>query len=223
MESPPKSPSDRERYEELLQRYPFILGADECGYGSWAGPLVVCAVAVPRDWRPPKDLNDSKKLRPRKREELFEFMANKVTFDYEMAQPQEIDRDGVIRALKRCFISCIDRVLDKHPEALVVIDGEVTLPGVDHLKFPKADGIVPAVMAASVIGKVIHDREMLQLGFEYPGYGFGIHQGYGTPQHKKALAEKGPCAIHRKSYLPLKKIKEAKELLELDEEGISID
>lgn len=223
MESTSGQVDGHAKWEQVRALYPWQIGSDEVGVGSWAGPCVTCAVAVPRDWKPPKGLDDSKKLRPKKREELYEFMRDKVAYAYEMAHPLEIDRDGIIPALKRCFISCIEQVLDQHPEALVVVDGEVKLPGIDHLYFPKADAIVPAVMAASVIGKVIHDRHMWKLAEEYPGYGFHKSSGYGTPDHMAALARLGPCPAHRKSYLPVKKIKDAQDLQELEEKGIVID
>jgi len=180
--------------------------------------LVTCAVAVPRDWRPPKDLNDSKKLRPDKREYLFEMLRSKVTYAVEMAHSDEIDRDGVIAALHRCFRTCIEKVLEVKPEALVVLDGEVKLPGVKHLHFPKADGIVPAVMAASVIGKVLHDRYMWTLAEKYPGYGLHKSSGYGTPDHHAAIKRLGLTPIHRKSYIPSDKSERYEEA-----SGISID
>lgn len=194
-----------DEYRSTFRNYPTIIGSDEAGYGSWAGPVVACAVAVPSDWRVPQGLDDSKKLNAKKREDLFERMQYKVPYHCEMADADEIDRDGIITALHRCFRVSIEKLLEKHPDALVVIDGEVKLKGIKHLNFPRADGIVPAVMAASVIGKVLHDKKMRELGNLYPGYELGVHQGYGTPAHKLALEKKGPCPCHRKSYTPIKK------------------
>jgi ribonuclease HII len=208
------------KFERLSLTSKHILGADECGFGSWAGPCLVCAVVVPQDWRPPQGLNDSKKLRPNKREDLFETLRGKVPYSFEMAHSDEIDRDGIMVALHRCFQTCIDKLLVKFPDALVVLDGEVKLPGKEYLHFPKADGIVPAVMAASVIGKVIHDRYMVELGEKYPGYKFGVNAGYGTKDHQEALERKGPCPVHRMSYLPLKKFNNPEDL---DEEGIILE
>lgn len=218
---PPRD--DRAEYEKLKGSAQFILGADECGYGSWAGPLVTCAVAVPKNWRPPFGLNDSKKVGPKKREQLFEILRRNIPYACEMAQSDEIDRVGVVLALRRCFRACIENVLGRAPGALLVIDGEVRIPGMDHLHFPKADGIVPAVMAASVIGKVLHDRYMWLMAEKYPGYSFHKNQGYGTKDHQAGLAKLGPCPIHRQSYLPLQKLKTAEEMRDGSDRGMVVD
>lgn len=215
-ESPPRD--QLAEYQQLCHSKSFILGSDECGYGSWAGPLVVCAVAVPHNWRPPQGLNDSKKVRANKREDLFEWVKTRVPYAIAMAQSDEIDRQGVTLALRRCYREAVTSVLAKFPDSLVVIDGEVKIPGMDHLHFPKADGIVPAVMAASVIGKVLHDRYMWQMAEKYPGYSFHRSSGYGTKEHREAIDRLGLCPIHRRSYIPIKKAERLQS-----EEGICLD
>ena len=215
-ESPPRD--QLAEYRQLCHSKSFILGSDECGYGSWAGPLVVCAVAVPHNWRPPQGLNDSKKVRANKREDLFEWMKTRVPYAIAMAQSDEIDRQGVTLALRRCYREVVTSVLAKFPDSLVVIDGEVKIPGLDHLHFPKADGIVPAVMAASIIGKVLHDRYMWQMADKYPGYSFHKSSGYGTKEHREAIDRLGLCPIHRRSYIPIKKAERLQS-----EEGICLD
>lgn len=210
-------------YKDRCHSKPFILGADECGFGSWAGPLVVCAVAVRHDWRPPKGLNDSKQVRAKRREELFEWMKSRVPYAISMAHSDEIDRQGVMLSLRRCYREVVQSILVKFPESLIVLDGEVRLPGVDHLHFPKADGIVPAVMAASVIGKVLHDRYMWQMAEKYPGYGFHKHVGYGTKEHRDAIKLKGTCPIHRITYIKLDKLRTIEEMQADDDVGISMD
>jgi ribonuclease HII len=207
-----------EGYQEALQNASYIIGADECGYGSWAGSVFACAVLIPRDWRIPKGLNDSKKLTSKQREDLFERLRYKVPYHCESADSTKIDRDGIIVALHRCYRVCLETLLAKQPESLVVIDGEVKISGIKHLHFPQADGIVPAVSAASVIGKVLHDKEMWDLAAKYPGYGFHKSQGYGTKEHKEAIDRLGICPCHRKSYAPIKKA-----LGEDPGEGILID
>jgi ribonuclease HII len=205
-------------YEELRHTRPFILGADECGLGSWAGPLVVCAAVVKHDWRPPKELNDSKKVSAKRREELFGWLKSRVPYAIAMAQSDEIDRHGIMLALRRCYREVVQSILAQYPDSLIVLDGEVKLPGVDHLHFPKADGIVPAVMAASIIGKVLHDRYMWQLAEKYPGYSFHKSSGYGTKEHREAIDRLGLCPIHRRSYIPIKKAERLQS-----EEGICLD
>jgi ribonuclease HII len=222
-EQNPPPRNDRVEYSKLREFCPFVIGSDECGFGSWAGPLVTCAVAVPKDWRPPAGLNDSKKLGPKKREALFELLRHKIPYACAMAQSDEIDGTGIMLALRRCFRECIEDVLQRAPGALIVIDGEVRIPGMDHLHFPKADGIVPAVMAASVIGKVLHDRFMWNLAAKFPGYNFHKNQGYGTKDHQAGLEKLGPCPAHRQSYLPLQKLKTAESMRETQERGMVVD
>lgn len=197
--------SDRQEYLKLLQEGSFthIIGADEVGYGAWAGPLLVCAAIVPRDWKPPQGLNDSKKLKPAMREELFSIMRNRVPYVCRMVMPEDIDREGVIVGLRRCFLGALEEAKEKYPSSLIVVDGLVKIPFQPYLHFPRADGEVPAVMAASVIAKVIRDLYMQKLAEKYPGYGFGDHMGYGTPQHKAAIDKKGLCPMHRRSYVPI--------------------
>jgi len=222
---PPETPKrdQRAEYEQLRHSKPHILGADECGYGSWAGPLIVCAVAVPHDWRPPWGLNDSKKLRPNRREELFEHMKSRIPYAISMAQSDEIDRQGVIISLRRCYREVTQAILAKYPESLIVFDGEVKLPGLTHLNFPKADGVVPAVMAASVIGKVLHDRYMWQLAEKYPGYDLQKNQGYGTKDHREAIKRLGPSPIHRITYIKTEKLRTVEEMRAANDVGMSMD
>jgi len=201
----------------------YVLGADECGYGSWAGPLVVCAVAVPWGWRPPHGLNDSKKVRANKREELFEWMKSKIPYAIAMAQSDEIDRQGVTLCLRRCYQEAINSVLAKFPDSLIVIDGEVKISGIDHLHFPKADGIVPAVMAASVIGKVLHDRYMWQLAEKHPEYNWHKNMGYGSKDHRDAIKRLGTTPFHRITYIKTEKLRTAEEMRAAEDVGMSID
>jgi ribonuclease HII len=212
----------RDKYlEELASgKYTHVIGADECGYGAWAGDLLVCAVAVPIKWSPILGLNDSKKLRPAKREELYYFLRERIPHEVATATPQEIDLEGVGSALKSCFVRVVTKLKAKYPGALVVLDGEVRIPDVEYVHFPRADGEVPAVMAASVIGKVIRDKSMVELAKKYPGYGFGKHAGYGSADHQEALDRLGPTPAHRASYEPIKKLKAGT----FDNEpGISLD
>jgi len=199
------------------------VGADEVGYGSWAGPVLVCAAVVPIDWVPPKGLNDSKKVRPTKREELFEFHRDRVPYTCTMAPSSEIDRDGIISVLKRCYREALQTAIAKFPRALVVLDGEVRIPEVEHLNFPRADGLVPAVMVASVFAKVVRDRYMVEMAKRHPGYGFASHSGYGTPEHHAAIVKLGLCEIHRRSYISTEKLKTAEAIAAADEPGMVVD
>lgn len=206
-------------------QFTHVLGADECGYGAWAGNLYVCAAAVPSNWSPPSKLKtDSKGLRKPQHEELYYLLRDIVTYAVVTASPQEIDLDGVTSALRRCYREAIQQVLAKHPNSLVIIDGEVKIPGIEHLNFPKADEAVPAVRAASVIGKYLHDQEMVKFAEMYPGYDLAGSAGYGTPRHQAGIAKLGLTPIHRRSYVPTeKKLRTAEEIAANPDEGMILD
>ena len=182
--------------------YHFILGADEVGWGAYAGPIVVCAAIVPVNWVPPTGLNDSKKLRKQEHKRIFYILKDTIPYKVEMAQSEEIDRDGPKLALRRCYQAVVSELQRSHPQALVVIDGQNQMLTSPHIALPKADGLIHAVMAASVIGKYLHDQHMLELDTKYPGYGFATNVGYGTAKHEQAIRELGISPAHRKSYIP---------------------
>lgn len=200
----------------------YVIGADECGFGSWAGPLYVCAAAVPVGWSF-KGIDDSKKLKTAaKREEMFYWLRSnpKLKFEIATADVEEIDRDGLGKALKRCYLEVLAKFRLMYPAAHVVVDGEVQLEGVRYQHFPRADGHIQAVSAASIYGKVLHDRQMVQLASKYPGYGFGDHMGYGSAAHEDALRMKGMSPIHRK-YTPMERImtgKRGNKIVDFDDD-----
>ncbi len=119
-----------------------------------------------------------------------------------MAQAEEIDLVGVSSALRRCYQSTVSALKQHNSQALVIIDGQNQVLKEPHIALPKADGLISAVMAASVIGKYLHDQHMLELDTKYPGYGFATNVGYGTAKHEQAIRELGISLAHRKSYIP---------------------
>lgn len=188
----------------------WVVGSDEVGFGSWAGPLLVCAVALPRGFNEP-GIGDSKKLSESQRERVFDRFTRSTPVRHHLVWVQHtaIDQEGVWKALLRAHREALTTVLALvEGTALRVVDGfphGTEAIGVPHaIGLPKADMLVPAVSLASIIAKVTRDRHMRVLAGQYPGYGFESHRGYGTPEHQRALREKGPCEIHRKSYAPIK-------------------
>lgn len=201
-----------------------MLGADECGYGSWAGPLVVCAAVVPSNWVPPSKLDDSKRVSKADHESLSYLLRQVIPgFAIESAEASEIDEFGVVTALKRCYRSVVLQLKEKFPDSLIVLDGEVKISEVEHMNFPRADGIVPAVMAASIIGKYHHDEVMRKHAVAYPGYHFASNVGYRSPNHLRGLANLGMSAIHRRSYVPIDKIRKGDAIPVNADEGLSLD
>ncbi len=188
----------------------WVVGSDEVGYGAWAGPLVVCAVAVPRAFNEP-GIGDSKKLSESQRERVFDRFTRSTPVRHHLVwvSNSDIDREGVWPALLRAHREALVAALAMvDGTALKVVDGfpngTKDIGVQDAIGLPKADQLVPAVSLASIIAKVTRDRYMQTQAALYPGYGFGAHKGYGVPEHQRAIREKGPCEIHRKSYAPIR-------------------
>lgn len=185
-----------------------ILGIDEVGRGPWAGPLVVAAVVLP-EHHSLEDLTDSKKLSAKKRKLLdVKIREEALGFGLGWVHAEELDTIGLSAALKLATIRAVEAV--KAPYHEIVIDGTInflkdTTKGRYVTTMPKADFLVPAVSAASVIAKVARDTYMAEQDAKYPEYGFGSHVGYGTAQHQKALETYGVTELHRKSFAPIAK------------------
>ncbi len=192
----------------------YIIGTDEVGYGAWAGPLLVCAVAVPSSWKPPKGLTDSKALSPKARLALYKEL-QQVPFALMSAGSAEIDRVGVATALVQAHTAAIQSMLTRYPDAEVIVDGALSLPELPQAQIvPKADSLVPAVSAASVIAKVNRDFIMKQYHQHFPNYGFDRNVGYGTKAHEAGLARYGVCPLHRHSYRPIQKYAQEQQVKE---------
>ena len=179
-----------------MERGAPLAGADEAGRGALAGPLVAAAVVL--DPEPIPGLNDSKALPASRREEVFAEVLRRAEAVSVVAVPAWwIDRHGVGRANREVLARAIDSL---RPHAgCGLADGNLKL-GPDIECLPRADARSAAVAAASVVAKVLRDGAMRTLGAHHSGYGFDRHAGYGTASHRLALAELGPCRVHRLSY-----------------------
>jgi ribonuclease HII len=195
----------------LLISKSHIVGADECGYGSLAGPLVVCAVRAPKDWAIP-GLKDSKQLSPKRREimrgELSKLIEN-GTIAWHLAERSnvQIDKYGVAVALKDAYVECFHALYQ--PDALIISDGILKFDGLgvdgyDKVSIIKADTKIPSVMAASILAKTYRDEKMKNLHPLHPMYGWDHNVGYAAKDHLEALQKHGACALHRFSYAPMK-------------------
>ena len=180
--------------------YKLICGVDEAGRGPLAGPVCAAAVILPMDADIP-GLNDSKKLSDKKRRELFPVICEKaVAYGIGFADQKEIDEVNILQATYLAMERAIANLSIKPDFAL--IDGNRAKDfGIPLETIVGGDGRSASIAAASVLAKVTRDDLMLQAAEKYPGYGFEIHKGYGTKAHYAALAEKGPCEIHRITFL----------------------
>ncbi len=183
-----------------------IIGVDEVGYGCIAGPVTVGAAVAPANWADAR-VRDSKKVEHNRRAFLAKNVLVPPTVAFSIVlnhTSQVIDSMGVDKAKKDLMTQVIRICRARYPNALVVLDGNDPPLGFEDdrnlVYFPKADDLVKAVSAASILAKEDRDECMRLLHLEYPRYGFGNHVGYGTEQHTLALAEFGPCPIHRFSY-----------------------
>lgn len=189
-------------YERALQAggYGRIAGVDEAGRGPLAGDVFAAAVILP-DGFMPEGLNDSKKLSEKKREKLFDVITeNAVSYAIGRATATEIDEINILQATYLAMRRAAEGLVVK-PD-YVLIDGN-PVQGMPYLNasIVKGDSLSLSIAAASIIAKVARDRYMQEMDALYPGYGFSVHKGYGTKAHKEAVWEKGPCPIHRRSFL----------------------
>ncbi|MDO6682809.1 MULTISPECIES: ribonuclease HII [unclassified Oceanobacter] len=189
--------------QSLLAQGRVYCGIDEAGAGPLCGDVLAAAVVLDPA-KPIPGLDDSKKLTEKRREALYELiMESAVDFAIARATVAEIDDINILNA----------RLLAMS-RAVAGLSGDVEYALVDGNRLPKldiaatavikGDSLVQSIAAASVLAKVSRDREMVALDRVYPGYGFAKHKGYGTQAHLQALQELGPCAIHRRSYAPVK-------------------
>lgn len=181
-----------------------IVGIDEVGRGCWAGPLVAGAVILQR---PIKGLKDSKKLSKLQREKLADqIQIEALAIGLGWVWPAEIDRDGITESVRRAMELALKAINVPYDE--VIIDGNINyMPAEPKARaLIKADDLVPAASAASIVAKVARDKYMATTAVEqYPGYGFDKHVGYGTALHIQSLKLHGVTDIHRKSYKPIQK------------------
>jgi len=180
--------------------YRAICGVDEAGRGCLCGPVCAAAVILPEGWSHP-GLNDSKKLTPKKREELFAVITeNALAYGIGWGSVEEIDEINILNAAMLAMRRAIDALPVKADYALV--DGNIardfTVPAETVIG---GDGISPSIAAASILAKVSRDRLCDEMERDFPGYGIGKHKGYCTKVHREAILALGPAPIHRKTFL----------------------
>ncbi|MCK5446174.1 MAG: ribonuclease HII [Rhodospirillaceae bacterium] len=188
-----------------------ICGVDEAGRGPWAGPVVAGAVVL--DSANLSDvlissLDDSKKLKPHTREQLFSALQSCAAIGVGISDVGEIDRLNILQATMMAMKRAVAD-LGISPQ-LALVDGNRA----PDLACPvqcviKGDGLSLSIAAASIIAKVTRDRIMGELAVAHPGYGWHTNQGYGTKAHQQGLKDLGITAHHRKSFAPIRKIIEA--------------
>ena len=188
------------KYEHEYEHLGYLCGIDEVGRGPLAGPVVACAVILPKDcdilW-----LNDSKKLTAKKREELYDvILKGAVSVGIGMASPERIDEINILQATYEAMRQAVSR-LSVQPQLL--LNDAVTIPEIQIPQVPiiKGDAKSVSIAAASIVAKVTRDRMMEEYDKVLPEYGFASNKGDGSAAHIEALKKYGPRPIHRKTFI----------------------
>ena len=177
-----------------------IAGIDEAGRGPLAGPVVVTAVILGKNWNTEFEVNDSKQLTAKKRNELYNLIcAEASAFKIVSVSPQEIDRLNILQATMVGMQRCSDEI-DPAPDYLLVDGNRYPDTNIQGQAVIKGDCLSKSIAAASILAKVTRDRIMVEFGGKYPQWGFERHMGYPTRQHREAIAEHGLSPIHRHSF-----------------------
>lgn len=175
-----------------------LAGMDEVGRGPLAGNVVTACVVMPENpvisW-----IDDSKKLSETRREKVYDdIIASALYIGIGEVSPEEIDEINILQATKKAMRMAAEQV----PADIFLIDA-VTDLGLKGKEIPliKGDATSYSIAAASIIAKVVRDRQMAEADKLYPWYGFSRNKGYGTKEHIEALKKYGPCPIHRRSFI----------------------
>ena len=206
---PPKCGVDEahERLQELKSSG-YVIGTDEAGRGCLAGPVVAAAVVLSEEQEEELlriKLRDSKLISSNSREKIFtKIQELGVLWRVSQGSPDLIDRKNILRASLLTMSDCVKKLaknFDKNP-ACVIVDGNQRIPEINFSQWVlvKADRLIPAVSAASVIAKVLRDRLMKIYAEKYPVYDFAKNKGYPTKFHIDAVKKFGITEIHRKSF-----------------------
>ncbi len=191
-----------------------VAGVDEVGRGSLFGPVVAAAVILPEKTRI-RGVRDSKQLLREDRERLEGIIRRKaIAVAIGFADAATVDAINIRRASHQAMLSAIAQLLPQ-PDFLLIdaerLDTPCMQKGIIY-----GDSISVSIAAASIVAKVYRDAWMCRYHEEYPQYGLASHKGYSTEQHLRALAEHGPCPLHRMTYEPVRRV------IELRNGGASI-
>ncbi|MEK9158101.1 MAG: ribonuclease HII [Patescibacteria group bacterium] len=200
------TPNKTFELKTLNSGYAYICGVDEVGMGCLAGPVVVCAVKVGKEFyeKGLVGIRDSKLLSESQREKLYKTLINEKSLSYRisLADSKKIDEINIYQASMWAMREAIKKVLGSSSQAIVLVDGNKKIPNLSYEQktVVKGDQKVFAIACSSIIAKVYRDRMMKQYSKVYPNYGFEQHKGYSTILHQKQLNKLGPCPIHRRSF-----------------------
>lgn len=186
--------------------YAVVCGVDEAGRGPLCGPVVAAACILPDGLEIP-ELNDSKKLTPKKRDKLFDLIKEKaVAYGIAEGTVEEINELNILEADLLAMRRAIDALHTPDGEPytadMALIDGNIDRDfQIPARAVIKGDALSMSIAAASILAKVTRDRMCEDMDKAYPQYGIAKHKGYGTKDHMAVLREFGPSPIHRKKFI----------------------
>ena len=225
--------SDFNLERENFNNNSIMIGVDEVGRGSWAGPIVAASSWINfQNYKLlPKDINDSKKISSKTRKKIILSLNNSVKYSSAISTPEEIDRYGLTvantlamkRSLYCLFQSFNENTIKKKLNFKVYVDGNympdfssiditlkknkmIKLDSHDLYSLVKGDEKSKTIALASIIAKETRDSIMRNYSLKYSQYKFDKHFGYGTAKHREAILEFGITPIHRKSFKPISTI-----------------
>ena len=179
--------------------YNNIAGIDEAGRGALAGPVVAAAVILPADCYI-TGINDSKKLTPNHRSQLYEEISDiAISVGISTIDNLQIEQLNILQASLRAMAFAVEK-LTVRPDYLLVDGNRYPDINIEGQAITKGDSLSLSIAAASIMAKVTRDRLMIAFDRTFPNYGFKDHKGYPTKQHRQAIAEHGPSDIHRKTF-----------------------
>lgn len=200
----PATPDYRFEQHAFENGFHHVAGLDEAGRGPLAGPVVAAAVVLDPGCIP-GGLDDSKALKPARRELLYEAILTSSMVAVASASAREIEATDIRAASLAAMRRALNALPVKADYALV--DGRDVPERLDCMAraLVKGDARSLSIAAASIVAKVTRDRMMRRAAKHYPQYGFESHMGYGAQRHLKAIAEHGPCPLHRMTFRPMRK------------------
>ena len=184
----------------LSRKIKLIAGVDEAGRGPIAGPVVAAAVIFDKKTFH-KEINDSKQIPEKKREELFDWiLQNCLSYGVSIIDHLEIEEINILQASLKAMSIAVDRLTIK--PNLILIDGNKSFPSEIKTKtIVKGDAKSFSIAAASIIAKVTRDKIMLEAHENFPEYSWNHNKGYATLEHRIAVKKFGASPFHRQSFL----------------------
>lgn len=194
--------------EKYIKTADFLIGTDEAGRGPGAGPVFAASVCFKSmDNKTKKlldDLNDSKQLTEKQREELYEIIINNSIWTLQQGSVEEIEKLNILRCSLLAMKKCVEEIGEKlnSNNIIVLVDGNKRIPELKYKQeaIVKGDYKSATIAAASIIAKVSRDRYMIQLDKEFPMYNWRENKGYLTKEHLDAVDKYGLTIWHRKKF-----------------------